>query len=227
MPSGIPKGKMKLSDYELKAKIKARQSTPEYKAKQKARESTPEYKAKQKARQSTPEYKAKRKARESTPEYKAKRKARQSTPEYKDKRRNWNKNYSQKPEAQFQKKESRKNLRMMILSHYSKIISNSSVPCCDCCREFEIEFLTLDHIAGRKQMDSEPKLRKMGYSSKLEGDGLLWWIKKNNFPEGFQVLCQNCNFAKGKRGNNNICPHETKRKEETFAMMEEQSSFEV
>ena len=28
--------------------------------------------------------------------------------------------------------------------------------------------------------------------------------RKNNYPEGFQVLCSNCNFAKGKYGS---CPH--------------------
>ena len=30
------------------------------------------------------------------------------------------------------------------------------------------------------------------------------WLKKNNFPPGFQVLCGSCNFAKGKYGS---CPH--------------------
>jgi len=116
----------------------------------------------------------------------------------------------------------------LILHHYSKILSNSDVPCCNCCGEnFHIDFLAIDHIAGKRQMGSEPELKKLEYSSKLDAH-LLWnWLVKNNFPYGFQVLCINCNFAKGMTKNNNTCPHEKARKEETFAMMEEQSSFEA
>ena len=76
-------------------------------------------------------------------------------------------------------------------------------------------------------MDSEPELVRMGYSSELDGLDLVNWITRNDFPEGFQILCHNCNHAKGMKKNNNMCPHERMRKEETFAMMEEQSSFEV
>ena len=46
-------------------------------------------------------------------------------------------------------------------------------------------------------MDSESKLVKLGYSSSKRGQVLRNWIIKNNFPKGFQVLCHNCNYAKG------------------------------
>ena len=59
-------------------------------------------------------------------------------------------------------------------------------------------------------MDSIPELVKLGYSSKLQGGDLHNWIIKNNFPDYFQILCQNCNFAKGMKKNNNKCPHEMK-----------------
>jgi hypothetical protein len=118
--------------------------------------------------------------------------------------------------------------RLNILSHYSKHISNSNIPCCNCCGEnSHVDFLAIDHIAGKNQMDSEPKLIKLGYSSKLKGKGLINWIMENNYPKGFQILCHNCNVAKGLIGNNNICTHETIHREETFARMEEQSSFEL
>ena len=118
--------------------------------------------------------------------------------------------------------------RLNILLHYSKYISNSNIPCCNCCGEnSHVDFLTIDHIAGKNQMDSEPKLIKLGYSSKLKGKGLINWIIENNYPKGFQILCHNCNVAKGLIGNGNICTHETIRQEETFARMEEQSSFEL
>jgi hypothetical protein len=69
---------------------------------------------------------------------------------------------------------------------------------CKCCGESNMEFLSLDHIkgGGRKQ-------RKQNGKQHLYG-----WIIKNNFPSDFQVLCMNCNFARGKTNNKNkICPH--------------------
>ena len=66
------------------------------------------------------------------------------------------------------------------------------------------ELLSIDHIAGRKQMDSELKLVKLGYSSSMVGTTLLRWIIKNNFPEGFKILCHNCNSAIAVYGK---CPH--------------------
>ena len=118
--------------------------------------------------------------------------------------------------------------RLNILSHYSKSISNSNIPCCNCCGEnSHVDFLAIDHIAGKNQMNSEPRLIKLGYSSKLKGKSLINWIIENNYPKGFQILCHNCNVAKGLIGNENTCTHETIRQEETFSRMEEQSSFEL
>ena len=57
-------------------------------------------------------------------------------------------------------------------------------------------------------MDFEPELVKSGYSSSMGATNLMHWIIVNNFPKGFQVLCTNCNFAKGIVRNNNKCPHE-------------------
>ena len=118
--------------------------------------------------------------------------------------------------------------RLNILLHYSKYISNSNIPCCNCCGESShVDFLAIDHVAGKSQIDSEPELIKLDYSSKLKGKRLIDWIIKNNCPDGFQILCHNCNVAKGLIGNNNTCTHETIHQEETFARMEEQSSFEL
>jgi len=88
--------------------------------------------------------------------------------------------------------------RFEVLSYYSK-----GEPKCACCGERGIEFLTIDHIDGngsehRRQIDPE---RKIG------GNGFVYWLKKNNYPEGFQVLCANCNFAKRQ---NKHCPHQSK-----------------
>jgi hypothetical protein len=31
------------------------------------------------------------------------------------------------------------------------------------------------------------------------------WLKQNDYPSGYRVLCMNCNFAEGKFG---YCPHQ-------------------
>ena len=105
------------------------------------------------------------------------------------------------------KPESKEN-SLKVLQYYSKRLSKSNIPCCNCCGlNSHIEFLTVDHIAGRQEMDSEPELKKLKYMSKLSGTALVIWIIKNNFPKGFQILCHNCNQTKGYYGQ---CPLENK-----------------
>ena len=136
----------------------------------------------------------------------------------------WQKKYDSDPKNKLRKKKYyldpknkvkskrkiiRDDIRLEVLQRYSKQHSKSDIPCCRCCGEnSHIDFLALDHIAGKRQMDSEPELVKLGYSSKLEGLPLQKWIIKNDFPDGFQILCHNCNFAKGMKKNNNKCPHQ-------------------
>jgi hypothetical protein len=104
-----------------------------------------------------------------------------------------------------------KSRRLRVMQHYSKLHSNSNIPCCRCCGlNSTIEFLALDHIAGRWEMDSEPELKKLGYSSTKKDQSLTKWIMDNNYPKGFQILCHNCNFTKGMKKNNNKCPMENK-----------------
>lgn len=67
------------------------------------------------------------------------------------------------------------------MQHYS----GKEIPKCICCGEKNLEFLTIDHInnCGDKR---ESRTGYYTYS----------WLKRNNYPEGFQVLCYNCNLAK-------------------------------
>jgi len=83
-----------------------------------------------------------------------------------------------------------RSLRYKIINHYSK----GKVKCA-CCGEFHIEFLVIDHIKGggraqRKELGGTRNFYK--------------WVIKNNYPRGFQILCHNCNCAKGFYG---YCPH--------------------
>ena len=71
-----------------------------------------------------------------------------------------------------------------VYSHYSKVISKSDVPVCACvgCGEKHIEFLTLDHINGRKSIYHAPS---------LTADKLCRRLKRDGYPKGIQVLCWN------------------------------------
>lgn len=54
----------------------------------------------------------------------------------------------------------------------------------------------------------------------MQNEGRGWvitlWLKKNNYPPGFRVLCMNCNFSLGMRG---YCPHQKEK-----AMSDEEMS---
>jgi hypothetical protein len=67
---------------------------------------------------------------------------------------------------------------------------------CACCGESIKKFLSIDHIDG-----GGTKHRK-----KIK-DKICVWLYRNNFPEGFQTLCFNCNW--GKHINGGICPHKS------------------
>lgn len=69
---------------------------------------------------------------------------------------------------------------------------------CVCCGETEKRFLTIDHINN----DGAKHRKEIGFRG---GIGIHLWLCKNAFPEGFQVLCFNCNH--GKQLNGGTCPH--------------------
>lgn len=98
----------------------------------------------------------------------------------------WSKNNPEKERKYYIKKHI--NLRALILEAYG-----GKTPKCVCCGENDKRFLTIDHINGG------------GSKHKKEiKNNLYRWLKINNFPEGFQILCYNCNQVKYIYGK---CPH--------------------
>jgi len=70
---------------------------------------------------------------------------------------------------------------------------------CQCCGEHHVEFLSIDHIAGGGRAH-----RREVFGVENEGGNLYAWLKRQGYPEGYRVLCMNCNCAYGHHG---YCPH--------------------
>ena len=78
-----------------------------------------------------------------------------------------------------------KELKVKTLLHYSPIDSLK----CSRCGIDDIDVLCLDHINGG---GSEQRRRlNIGH-----GSNFYSWLKRNNYPSGYQVLCFNCNMKK-------------------------------
>lgn len=75
-------------------------------------------------------------------------------------------------------------------------------PTCACCGEDRLPFLTLDHMNGGGNEDR----RARGHRG--SGPAFYTDLKKKGWPEGFRVLCWNCNAAIGILGE---CPHVTEQ----------------
>lgn len=86
--------------------------------------------------------------------------------------------------------------RYKVIEHYS----NGTMQCA-CCGESIYEFLTIDHIDN----NGSQHRKEIGRSD------ITSWIFENDFPPGFQILCWNCNCAKGIHDS---CPHEAIRDNE-------------
>jgi len=85
-----------------------------------------------------------------------------------------------------------RDLRLKVIGYYS-----NGLMCCGCCGEKMLEFLTIDHINGQGHQ------HRKNINNKLYN-----WLKAENFPTGYQVLCMNCNLAKGIYGE---CPHQKEK----------------
>lgn len=70
---------------------------------------------------------------------------------------------------------------------------------CACCKETEKAFLTIDHI------NNDGAEHRKTLTSAGGGYAIYSWLVENDFPEGFQVLCWNCQWGKNKHG---MCPHQ-------------------
>ena len=78
----------------------------------------------------------------------------------------------------------RANEKVKTLEYYSQ----TSPPECMRCGFSDIRALTIDHIDGGGTRHT----RSIGFG----GNHFYTWLRKNNYPEGYQVLCRNCQSIK-------------------------------
>ena len=85
-------------------------------------------------------------------------------------------------------------MKRKVLEHYGKA--------CACCGERALAFLTIDHVYGGGGLHRRLLVRGRG------GEEFYRYLIRKRFPAGYQVLCFNCNSAKGFYGQ---CPHQDDR----------------
>jgi hypothetical protein len=81
-------------------------------------------------------------------------------------------------------------IKKTVFKHYSP---NREIKCATCGIS-DLSLLTIDHINndGYKDRKNNPAFRCGGHT-------LYRWLIINDYPVGFQILCHNCNWKKGRK----------------------------
>lgn len=121
-----------------------------------------------------------RKLREADPEYRKRnadyvRHRRATDPEYAERNKFYNRRYLD---------EVLSSLKECCINMYS-----NGEACCAWCPQADIDVLCLDHINDDAQ-------EWKGRGVPRGGKHLYFWLMKNDYPPGLQVLCSNCNIKK-------------------------------
>lgn len=104
--------------------------------------------------------------------------------EYRQKRKLKDPSYAREYQR-IRAREIRERNKLKVFKFYSK----KEIPTCSNCSFDNIKALCIDHIN-----DDGHKERKLNLYN--PGSDFYYWIIRNNFPEGYQVLCYNCNRIK-------------------------------
>ncbi len=98
--------------------------------------------------------------------------------------------------------------RFEVIKHYS----NGEMRCA-CCGESHYEFLGVDHING----GGSAMRKALGHGN------ITRWLYARGFPEGYRILCHNCNMSIGFYG---YCPHEKETKMEKPKLLSDEEIME-
>ena len=89
-------------------------------------------------------------------------------------------------------------IKIEVMSSYSK-----GTPKCVCCGEQHLRFLTINH---KHKNGAEHRRSVPNKNWVFGGNAIYRWLRKNNYPKGYEVMCFNCNFA----SFYGVCPHKQK-----------------
>lgn len=92
---------------------------------------------------------------------------------------------SHKQQLQEYRRRRGREIKLEVLGHYSK---NGDEPVCTRCGFSDIRALSIDHVLGGGSAHRQ--------DYKATGNHFYNWLKKENYPSGYQVLCMNCQFIK-------------------------------
>jgi hypothetical protein len=107
----------------------------------------------------------------------------------KDKRKEYQKQWKlDNPEkVKGKSKEERARVKMEVLTHYSQ-----GIPRCASCNFNDMRALQLDHI-----FNNGAEERREIFGNRFAAGTMFYrWVRQQNYPEGYQVLCANCNIIK-------------------------------
>ena len=132
------------------------------------------------------------------------RKARAMSPEkYRQHQRDHRELYTER--CRMQRRESGQRRKLRVLNAYGG-------PCCTCCGETCLTMLAIDHVNNNGAEHRNEINGGLGRNKSVE---MYCWLEENNFPEGFQVLCYNCNISKHRNGGK--CGHQLDEGSTTIA----------
>lgn len=86
--------------------------------------------------------------------------------------------------------------------YWRQILEHYGAECACCGEKSSPIFLTVDHIHNDGAQHRRPS------GGRMKAEKLWKWLIDSNYPEGFQILCWNCNC--GKHRNGGVCPHQEK-----------------
>jgi hypothetical protein len=114
-----------------------------------------------------------------------------------NKKRLQEKAHSRKAERQEYLRDYNLELKKKVINHYS-----GGTMICECCHEYIIEFLTIEHP------NKDGKQHRLNTKAG-GGKNFYLWLIKHNYPNDppLKVLCYNCNNA----SYHGICPHKIKK----------------
>lgn len=109
----------------------------------------------------------------------------------------WRKAYPEKWVAQLERN---RIMNIRLVAEKKKIILDHYGSRCNCCGLSDSRFLTIDHVEyGKHNRMSDAEKRRVGINVYRQ-------VIREGFPNRFQILCMNCNWAKGVFGK---CFHQT------------------